>query len=143
MKVVVQRKNKAVHFQGTNENGNSINMDGSPAIGGEDKGVRPMEMLLMGLAGCSGIDVVSILKKQKIEDFDLNIEVDGNRVDETPAVFDKIHVKFIFNGNDLKESKLIRAVQLSVDKYCSVGMILKEAAEIDYSISLNGETLEQ
>lgn len=143
MKVVVQRKNKAVHFQAQNENGNSLDMDGSPAIGGEDEGVRPMEMLLMGLAGCSGIDVVSILKKQKIVDYELAIEVDGNRVDETPAVFDNIHVRFIFKGSELVENKLKRAVELSMDKYCSVGMMLKKAAAIDYSIELNGETVEK
>lgn len=141
MKVVIQRKNKAVHFQGVNESGNMIEMDGSPAVGGENLGIRPMEMLLMGLAGCSGIDVVSILNKQKQELYDFSIEVDGKRVDETPAVFEKIHVKFICVAENMDENKLKRAVSLSMEKYCSVGMMLKKAAQISYEIELNGEKI--
>lgn len=140
MKIKLTKADDAFHFKAFNETGKSINIDASPDIGGTNKGVRPMEMLLMALAGCSGIDINLILKKQRqvIENFDILVE--GDREQEKEAsLFKKIHVRFLFYGK-LDEAKVKRAVSLSMDKYCSVSKTLEKTAEITYSIELN-ETL--
>lgn len=129
--------NDAVHFEGVNASGNTIQMDGSAAIGGEDKGVRPMELLLFGTASCSCIDIVAILKKMRQPIDDLQVEVEGYRdTDQTPAVFTKIHLHYIFKG-DLKEEKVKQALELSLEKYCSVSKMLEKTAEITYDYSIN------
>ncbi|MFZ5552433.1 MAG: OsmC family protein [Bacteroidota bacterium] len=138
MKVKLNRKNNNFHFVAESDNGNSVSMDASPAIGGENKGVRPMEMLLMAIGGCSGIDVVSILKKQKQEIKNFSIEVDGEReAGKEPSLYKHIEVVFLLEG-DMDPSKAKRAVELSMDKYCSVAKTLEKTAEINYSVKLNG-----
>lgn len=135
--IKVQIKNiNDFHFEGTDANGKTVNMDAPVnGIGGEN-GIRPMQMLLMGLGGCSGIDVVSILKKQKQEfsDFSINIEAEREK-DKEPALFTKIHAHFIFTG-DLDPTKVERAVDLSITKYCSVARTLEKTAEITYSFEI-------
>jgi putative redox protein len=122
------------HFEAGNEGGQKVNIDASPAIGGENKGARPMELLIMGLGGCSGIDVINILKKQKIELEDFKIKIDAEREpDATPSLFRKIHIHFIFKGT-IDKSKAERAVALSIDKYCSVAKTLEKTAEITYEL---------
>lgn len=133
MKITLKRLNDAYHMEATNERGNTVQMDGSPAIGGKDLGARPMEVVLMSLAGCSSIDVISILKKMKQEVTDYDVEVTAERRDEVPSIFTKIHMKFIVKGNDLDDDKVKRAVQLSAEKYCSVSKILEPTAEITWS----------
>ncbi len=138
MKITLQRLNDAVHFEAKNDDGNSIHLDGSPDVGGEGKGVRPMQALLMSLAGCSSIDVVSLLKKMRQPLEDMRVEVNGERdTGEVPAVFKKIHLTFFLKG-DLDEAKVAKAIGMSVEKYCSVAKMLEGTAEIswDYVIEL-------
>ena len=111
MKVELKRINEPYHFEVTNQTGNSIQIDASPQIGGTDKGVRPMELLLMGLAGCASIDVISILKKQRFSISDFKVTVDGERETGKDAnLFTDIVVNFFVKG-DVEEDKLIRAIE--------------------------------
>ncbi len=115
-----------------------VQVDGSPAVGGEGLGARPMEIVLVGLGGCSGIDVVSILKKQRQVLRDLTITVEGDRAEnETPAVFRRIRVHFDAHG-DLDPVQVRRAVELSMEKYCSVARMLESTAAISHTFSVNG-----
>lgn len=141
MKVVINHQ-PVFRFTATNQTGKEVKMDASPNIGGEDTGFRPMEMLLAGLGGCSGIDIVNILKKKK-QDFDsFTIEVNGDRnPDEVPSVFRKIHIDFKFTGATIVNEKVIQAVDLSVQKYCSVSKMLEKTAEIKYRIFVNQQEI--
>jgi putative redox protein len=112
-------------FVGKSGSGHEIRMDGPPDAGGENAGPRPMEMLLLGLGGCSTYDVVSILKKSRQDLTDCNVEITAERADAVPAVFTKIHLHFVVTGNNLKESQVKRAVSLSADKYCSASIMLE------------------
>ena len=127
MKINLKRLNNAVHLEATNSDGNSVSIDGAPKIGGEGKGARPMELLLMGLGGCSSMDILSILEKQKVDLQDFNIEIEAER--DTNLIFK-------FEGKDLKMKKIERAVSLSMDKYCSVTKIIEKTAKITYEIVL-------
>lgn len=133
MKITLNRINDAVHLKAVNEDGNFIEMDGSPEIGGEGKGPRPMQVLLMSLAGCSSMDVLSMLKKMREPLEDYKVEIEGEREpDAVPAVFTKIHVHYILKGK-LKEENVSKAIKLSMEKYCSVSKMLEKTAEITYS----------
>ena len=139
MRVVLKRQDDAFHLEAQNESGRTVHIDGSPAIGGHNLGARPMELILMGLGGCSGIDVISILKKQRQALSDLTITVEGDRADdETPAVFRKIRVHFDAHGS-LEPGRVRQAVALSMDKYCSVARMLESSAAITHTFSVNGE----
>lgn len=141
MAIRVERIGNGFHFKAANEVGREVEMDASPTIGGENKGVRPMEMLLCALGGCSGIDVISILKKQKQEPSAFSIKIDGERESgKEPALWKKIQVDFSFAGN-LDAPKVIRAVELSMEKYCSVAKTLEHSAEITYSVTLNDKKI--
>ena len=129
--------NQAVRFEGVNSAGNTVIVEGSPEIGGEGQGMRPMELLLVSLASCSSMDVVSILKKMRQPLEDLRVEVEGQRAtDQVPAVFTKIHLRFVLKG-DLRPDRVEEAIRLSVDKYCSVGRMLDKTAEITYEWTMN------
>ena len=142
MKINLKRVNNAVHFVSTNEDGATVHIDGSPSIGGAGNGVRPMEMLLMAAAGCSSIDVVMILKKMKQELIDLEVSVEGNKEKVgTYAEFKTIHLHYTLTGN-LKESKVQKALALSIEKYCSVSKTLEKTAKITYSYTIK-EPLEK
>lgn len=133
MKVFIKRLNDAMHLQASNEEGLSIEMDGSPEIGGKGKGPRPMQVLLMSLAGCSSMDVLSILQKMRENVEDYQVEVSGHREEgAVPAVFTKIHIHYILKG-PLKEENVSKAIRLSMEKYCSVSKMLEKTAEITYS----------
>ncbi len=137
MHITLQRLNDAVHFEGKNDDGNTIQIDGSPDVGGEGKGVRPMQLLLMSLAGCSSIDVVTLLKKMRQPLEDIRVEVNGVRdMNEVPAVFKKIHLQFFLKGN-LDEAKVRKAIGMSVEKYCSVGRMLDKTAEITWGVEIH------
>lgn len=139
MRVTLKRLNSDYHFEATNDSGNTIQMDGSPAIGGQNLGARPMQVVLMALAGCSSIDVVSILRKMKQEPDSYDVEVEAEREeDKVPALFTKIHLRFILTG-DLDPAKVEKAARLSAEKYCSVSKILEHTAEITWSATVNGE----
>lgn len=123
-------------FVGESASGHSIVMDGPPEFGGRNLGVRPMEMLLLGLGGCSSFDVVSMLKKGKEDLTNCEVEITAERATVEPKVFTKIHLHFILSGNELSEKKVKRAIQLSAEKYCSASIMLGKTAEVthDYSI---------
>ena len=124
-------------FLGESGSGHSVVMDGPEDHGGRNLGVRPMEMLLMGLGGCSSFDVMSILKKSRQNVVDCVAELDAERADAVPSVFTKIHMHFVVKGYNLKEAQVKRAVSLSAEKYCSASLMLeKGGVEIthDYEI---------
>lgn len=138
MRIELKRLDDAFHFEAISETGNIAHMDAGEDIGGHNKGVRPMQMLLMGLGGCSAIDIVMILKKQKqtIETFEISI--DGTRQKgKEPSLWENIQIHFKLKGTIEKE-KAERAVQLSMDKYCSVSKTVEIAgATITYKVSVN------
>ena len=139
--IELERVNDAFHFEARNSEGVAVQIDGAAEIGGQGAGVRPMQLLLMGLGGCSGIDIGLILRKQKqvIESF--RIVINGYREQhKKPALFENITVEFHLHG-DLDAGKVKRAVSLSMDKYCSVTKTLEKSASISYSALLNGERL--
>lgn len=136
MKITLKRLNSVVHFEGSNEDGNTVLIDGSPEIGGEGKGLRPMQLLLISLASCSSMDVVTILRKMRQPLEDIQVEVMGERTPgEIPAVFKKIHLRFTVKG-DLNEEKVAIAISKSVDKYCSVARMIDKVAEISWSFEV-------
>lgn len=137
MKIDIQRVNQAVHFEASAPSSTvKVQIDGSPEIGGEELGVRPMELVLMALGSCSVLDLVSILKKQRQEVEDIKIEVSGNRTESIPKVFTDIHIKFVLSGKiDLIKAE--KAAELAVKKYCSVhDMLASGGVEITYEIQL-------
>lgn len=128
-----------VSFEGKSGSGHSVIMDGPPDHGGQNKGVRPMEMLLLGLGGCASFDVLSILQKSRQKVTDCKVELDAERVDAVPSVFNKISMKFIVSGEGLKESQVARAVKLSAEKYCSASIMFEKAGvELIHSYEIVG-----
>ncbi len=119
-------------FIGESASGHSVVMDGPPEAGGRNLGVRPMEMLLLGMGGCSSFDVVSMLKKGRQDITSCEVEIESERADEEPKVFTKIHMHFIIKGNAVSESKVKKAVSLSADKYCSASIMLGKTAEVTH-----------
>jgi len=121
---------------GKSDSGHAIVMDGPPEIGGENLGVRPMEMLLLGMAGCTMIDVVSTLKKMREDIVDCQTQVSADRSEEYPKVFTNIHVHFVLRGKQLNPSKVDKAIKLSAEKYCSASIMIGKTAIIthDYEI---------
>ncbi|WP_343663472.1 OsmC family protein [Chryseobacterium mucoviscidosis] len=140
MKISLNRINDDFLFECTNSQGNSILLDNTTQPGA--KGVSPMESVLMAVAGCSGIDVVSILKKQRQEITDFKAEVEGERIPIDDAKpFKSIKVKFLLKGN-IDPKKAQKAAQLSFEKYCSVSKTLEPNVEIGYEVFVNGEIAE-
>jgi putative redox protein len=117
-------------FIGESGSGHSIVMDGPPDHGGRNLGVRPMEMLLLGLGGCSTFDVMSILTKARQAVTDCRVELEAERADGIPSPFTKIHMQFVVTGKALKEAQVKRAVELSATKYCSASIMLEAAGVI-------------
>ena len=143
MKIALKRIDDAFHFEARNEDGLTVQMDAAVKIGGHNKGVRPTQLLLMSLAGCSGIDIINILKKQKqeIDDFQVEVEGEQENIQDAAKVFTDITLRFLLKGN-IEPQKVKRAVELSMEKYCSVEKTLRLAgAKIVYQIFLNGESL--
>ncbi len=127
MKIKLQRVDEAFNMRAVDELGHEVFMDSSVEKGGQNKGVRPMSMLIMGMGGCAAIDVVLILKKQRQVIKDLNIELEAERErDKEPALWSKVNVRFILNG-DIDKKKAEKAVSLSMEKYCSVAETLRKA----------------
>ncbi len=138
MSIEIKRIDDAFQLEAKGSGPFTVIMDAGEKVGGKGQGVRPMELMLMGIGGCSSIDVLSILKKQRQKVRDYSVTVDGKReeVPKPPAVYKNIHVKFSFSG-DLDESKVARAIELSMTKYCSVTRILEKSADITYSYEIN------
>ena len=137
MKIELNRINQDVHFRASNEDGQTIEIDGSPEIGGVEAGPRPMQLLLMSLASCSSIDVCTILKKkrQQVESYRVVAEAERD-TDNVPAIFKTIHLTFLLHGQ-LDEQKVKQAIRLSVEKYCSVAKMLEQTATITYEYHIN------
>ncbi len=139
MKIELTRVDDAFHFVGRGSSGAEIQIDGSTEIGGHNAGVRPMELLMMGLAGCSAIDMVMILKKQRQEVIGFRIVAEGEREQETGTMrkpFRAINLHFILEGNSLDHDKLDRAVKLSLEKYCSATAQFEASARITHSVEI-------
>lgn len=121
-------------FLGESGSGHAVVMDGPPDHGGRNMGVRPMEMILLGLGGCASFDVLSILEKTRQKVTDSRVELSAERAEGVPSPFTKIHLKFVVTGTSLKEAQVKRAVELSAEKYCSASIML-EAAGVELTHS--------
>jgi len=128
--------NGRMGFVGVSGTNHAVVMDASPENGGDGAAASPMEMVLMGLAGCSGMDVVSILRKKRINLWTMDIVLHAERADDHPRVFNNVEVTFIFKGENLKDKPLEDAVRLSMEKYCSVAGMINKTAEITWSIKI-------
>ena len=137
MKIIIKRTDDDFAMEAKNEDGNVINMDGPPQLGGHNSGFRPTQLLLAAVGGCSAIDVLMILKKQKQKIDSFEIEVDGEKEKvEEYSLFRDITIHFKLKGEiDLEKAE--RAVQLSIEKYCSVSKTLEPTAKINYKVSVN------
>ncbi len=120
-----------------NVSGHSIMMDALPAVGGEDKGARPKELMLASLAGCTGMDVVSILKKMRVPFEALNITVEGDVTEDHPKHYQHMHIIYAFKGKDLQVDQLKKAIELSQDRYCGVSAVYKKTMEVSYEIRVS------
>lgn len=125
-----------VCFVGESGSGHALVMDGAPEGGGRNMGPRPMELLLLGTAGCTAYDVVGILKKQRQDVRDVQVAIDADRADTEPRVFVAIRMHFTVTGRDLDPAAVERAVRLSADKYCSASIMLGKTAQMQHSIEI-------
>lgn len=123
-------------FVGESGSGHSVVMDGAPEAGGRDLGVRPMEMLLLGLGGCASFDVVMILQKARQNISNCEVEISAERADTEPKVFTKIHLQFLIEGTGLSDARVSRAVSLSAEKYCSASKMLEKSAEMTHGYTI-------
>jgi putative redox protein len=117
-------------------NGHVIPLDAEASVGGQDQGPRPKPLILVALAGCTGMDVVSILNKMRVELEDFKVDVSGELTDEHPKYFNKIHITYSFKGKDLPMDKLEKAINLSQERYCGVSAMLIKVAELTHEIVL-------
>lgn len=125
-----------LQFVGQADSGHAIVLDSDPAVGGQNTGLRPMELLLIGLGGCSGMDVASILRKKKEKVAGIEINVEGKKAADHPQKYTDMHIEFIVKGKDLSEEAVKKAIQLSMDKYCSVKATLEGTAAIAFSYKI-------
>jgi|TARA_B110000114_G_scaffold84924_1_gene89787 putative redox protein len=125
-----------VQFVGESGTKHSLIMDGPENLGGHGTGMRPMELLLLGLGGCTSFDVVEMLKKSRQNIIDCIVEIDGQRSESIPKIFTDIHIHYIISGSNIKEAQVKRAIELSSEKYCSASLMLGKSANIthDYEI---------
>tara|TARA_B100000795_G_C22724720_1_gene408952 strand:+ start:20 stop:439 length:420 start_codon:yes stop_codon:yes gene_type:complete len=125
-----------VQFVGESGTKHSLIMDGPENLGGHGTGMRPMELLLLGLGGCTSFDVVEMLKKSRQNIVDCVVEIDGQRSESVPKIFTDIHIHYIITGSNIKEAQVKRAIDLSSEKYCSASLMLGKSANIthDYEI---------
>jgi len=126
-------------FVGEAGSGHSVVMDGAPEHGGRNLGLRPMEMLLLGMGGCTAFDVVMMLQKSRQNVTSVVVELESERAEEIPKVFTKIHARFLIGGTNLTDKQVARAVSLSADKYCSATKMLEKTAEITYEYEIVDE----
>lgn len=135
MKAVVSL-DQGVSFVGTADSGHQVVMDGPPDFGGMNRGTRPMEMLLIGLGGCSAFDVVHILRKSRVEFADCRVEVSAERAEKAPKVFTRIHLHFVVVGKEIAKDKVARAVRLSAEKYCSASLMFARITELTHDFEI-------
>lgn len=127
---------EGLQFVGTSSSGHALVMDGDPAAGGQNSGPRPMELLLLGIGGCSGMDVISILKKKKQDVTGIEIAVKGEKAEDYPKKFTDITLEFAVRGRNISEEAVKRAVELSMNKYCSVKATLEGTAKVNFSYTI-------
>ena len=123
-------------FEGVAGSGHRVTMDVAPEVGGRDLGLRPMEMVLLGLGGCTAIDVLHMLRKGRQPITDMRVELDAERADDVPKVFTRIHLHFVLTGAGLDPHKVERAINLSASKYCSASMMLNKTAEMTHDFEI-------
>ena len=123
-------------FEGVAGSGHRVTMDVAPEVGGRNLGLRPMEMVLLGLGGCTAIDVLHMLRKGRQPITDMQVELDAERADDVPKVFTRIHVHFVLTGAGLDPHKIERAIKLSATKYCSASMMLNKTAEMTHDFEI-------
>lgn len=125
-----------VCFIGESESNHSVILDGPEELGGRKLGMRPMEMLLIGMGGCTSFDVVTILKKSRQAISDCYAEIEAERAEAIPKVFTKIHIHFVLKGKDLDKDQVERAIKLSAEKYCSASIMLSKSVEITHDFEI-------
>ena len=135
MKISMDWK-KGLKFTGQSRFGHEISTDGAKKVGGAEEGYQPMELLLFGLAGCTGIDVVMIAKKMRQDITDFKIEIDGEQKEEHPRAFIKAHINYLFKGKNLDPALIEKAINLSEERYCSVSASMKDVVEITHSFKI-------
>lgn len=123
-------------FVGESGSGHSVVMDGPPEDGGRNLGVRPMEMVLLGMGGCTAFDVVMILQRGRQDIVDVHVELEAERASEVPKVFTRIHAHYIVKGRDLDSRKVKRAIDMTAEKYCSVSIMLAATAEVTHDFEI-------
>ena len=123
-------------FEGVAGSGHRVKMDVAPEVGGRNLGLRPMEMVLLGLGGCTAIDVLHMLRKGRQPITDMRVELDAERADDVPKVFTRIHLHFVLTGAGLDPHKIERAINLSASKYCSASMMLNKTAEMTHDFEI-------
>ena len=123
-------------FEGVAGSGHRVTMDVAPEVGGRNLGLRPMEMVLLGLGGCTAIDVLHMLRKGRQPITDMRVELDAERANDVPRVFTRIHLHFVLTGAGLDPHKIERAINLSASKYCSASMMLNKTAEMTHDFEI-------
>ena len=123
-------------FEGVAGSGHRVTMDVAPEVGGRNLGLRPMEMVLLGLGGCTAIDVLHMLRKGRQPITDMRVELNAERADDVPKVFTRIHLHFVLTGAELDPHKIERAINLSASKYCSASMMLNKTAEMTHDFEI-------
>jgi putative redox protein len=135
MKATVRWAGEA-SFEGNSESGHTVVMDGAPEFGGQNRGPRPMELLLLGMGGCTAFDVVLILRKGRQDISDCVAQIDAERAPVDPKVFTRIHVHFVVTGRKLDPKRVDQALKLSAEKYCSASIMLAKTAEITHDFEI-------
>ena len=128
-----------VSFKGSSESGHEVVLDGPRELGGNGLGMRPMEMMLIGMGGCTSFDVVTILKRSRQQITGCIAEIEATRADEIPKVFTSIHIHFLIKGIDLQEKAVERAIELSANKYCSASIMLGKSVKITHDFVISEE----
>lgn len=123
-------------FVGESGSGHSVVMDGPPQAGGRNLGIRPMEMLLLGMGGCASFDVVMILQKGRQAITDCDVEITAERAEKEPKIFTRIHLHFTVSGKQLNAARVEKAIKLSAEKYCSASIMLGKSAEITHDFNI-------
>ena len=136
MKAIIKQVD-GLSLVGKGESNHWIPMDGSKSFGGAEAATKPMELILLGLGGCTSMDSLSILRKMRENVLDYSVEIDSERADEHPMVFTKIHLKFTYFGRNLNPENVKKAIELSMTRYCSATAMLEKTAEITYDFEIN------
>ncbi|MCB9284104.1 MAG: OsmC family protein [Lewinellaceae bacterium] len=138
MEITIHRlsQEEPFHLRATNDFGNTVDIDGAPDIGGNNQGMRPMQLLLTSMGTCSAMDIIHLLRKQRQDLRDIKISVKGDRVDTHPRIFTDVHLHFDLYGT-LEAAKVERAVSLSVEKYCTAIRMVEKVAKVTYDYSIH------